>query len=123
MSMLMDEGTVDPSPDAAVTGIGFAAGLAVGTVVAGDADVTVIGEGIAAGLGLGELDAVTLAAVNGISMTANVGTIANITGHANVFPIGLNLTSELGTIKTIIWNQVDTGTAPVDPPGWVEVAA
>jgi len=29
----------------------------------------------------------------------------------------------LGTNKTLIWNQVDTGTAPVDPPGWVEVAA
>ena len=29
----------------------------------------------------------------------------------------------LGTNKTLIWNQVDTGTAPVDPPGWKEVAA
>ena len=27
------------------------------------------------------------------------------------------------TGATLVWNQVDTGTAPVDPPGWVEVAA
>ena len=121
-AMTAEEGTVDPSPDAEVTGIGFAAGLAVGTVVAGDADVTVIGEGIAAGLGLGELDAVTIAAVNGISLSANLGSVTTF-GNVNVFPTGFGLTSELGTIKTIIWNQVDTGTAPVDPPGWVEVAA
>jgi hypothetical protein len=122
-AMTAEEGTVDPAPDAEVTGIGFEADLAVGTVVIGSANVVAVGEGIAAGLGLGELDAVTLAAVNGISMTANVGTIANITGHANVFPTGFGLTMALGTTKTLVWNQVDTGTAPVDPPGWVEVAA
>jgi hypothetical protein len=22
----------------------------------------------------------------------------------------------------LIWNEVDTGTAPVDPPGWQEVS-
>jgi len=123
LAMNSEEGTVDPSPDAAVTGIGFEADLAVGTVIIGEANVTVVGEGFAAGLGVGELDAVTLADVTGISITANLGTIANITGHANVFPTGIGLTTALGTNKTLIWNQVDTGTAPVDPPGWVEVAA
>ena len=121
--MTAEEGSVDPSPDAEVTGIGFASALAVGTVVIGEADVTVVGEGIAAGLGIGTLDAVTPLDLTGISMTANLGSIANITGHANVFPTGLSLTMALGTTKTLVWNQVDTGTAPVDPPGWVEVAA
>jgi hypothetical protein len=116
-----EEGTVDPAPDAEVTGIGFEADLAVGTVIIGEANVVAVGEGIAAGLGLGTLDA--LADVTGISMSAELGSIANITGHANVFPIGFGLTTALGTNKTLIWNQVDTGTAPVDPPGWQEVAA
>jgi len=123
MSMSMDEGTVDPSPDASIVGIGFSASLAIGTVVIGNANVTVIGEGFGASLGIGELDAVTFAAVDGISISANLGTIAKVTGNAKVFPIGLNLTTSLGTNKTLIWNQVDTGTAPVDPPGWVEIAA
>ena len=123
LAMTSDEGTVDPSPDAEVTGIGFNASLAVGTVVAGNADVTVIGEGIAAGLGLGTIDLNTPVDLTGIVMSANLGSIANVIGHANVFPTGLSLTMALGTTKTLVWNQVDTGTAPVDPPGWVEVAA
>jgi hypothetical protein len=116
------EGIVDPAPDAEVTGIGFNASLAVGTVVIGEANVTVVGEGFAAGLGVGNLDAVTFAAVNGISLSANLGSVTTV-ANANIFPTGIELTMSLGTTKTIIWNQVDTGTAPVDPPGWVEVAA
>ena len=122
LAMNSDEGTVDPSPDAEVTGIGFSASLAVGTVVIGEANVTVVGEGFGAALGVGTLDAVTLADVTGIAMSANIGTLS-AKGFANVSLTGLGLTSELGTIKSVIWNQVDTGTAPVDPPGWVEVAA
>jgi len=123
MSMSMDEGTVDPSPDAAVTGIGFEADLAVGTVIIGEANVVAVGEGIAAGLGLGTLDAVTLVDITGISMSTNLGSIAEVTGTAIVNLTGFGLTTALGTNTTLIWNQVDTGTAPVDPPGWVEVAA
>jgi hypothetical protein len=121
-AMTAEEGTVDPSPDAEVTGIGFSASLAVGTVVIGEANVTVVGEGFAAGLGVGNLDAVTFAAVNGISLSANLGSVTTV-ANANIFPTGIELTMSVGTTKTIIWNQVDTGTAPVDPPGWVEVAA
>ena len=117
-----EEGTVDPSPDAEVVGIGFNASLAVGTVVAGDADVTVIGEGIAAGLGLGTIDLNTPVDLTGISMSAELGSIT-AKGFANVTLTGFGLTTALGTNKTLIWNQVDTGTAPVDPPGWQEVAA
>jgi hypothetical protein len=121
-AMTAEEGTVDPSPDAEVTGIGFSASLAVGTVVIGEANVTVVGEGFGAALGVGNLDAVTFAAVNGISLSANLGSVTTV-ANANIFPTGIELTMSVGTTKTIIWNQVDTGTAPVDPPGWVEVAA
>jgi hypothetical protein len=82
---------VDPAPDAEVTGIGFSASLAVGTVVIGEANVTVVGEGFAAGLGVGNLDAVTLADVSGIAMSANIGTLS-AKGFANVFPTGIGLT-------------------------------
>lgn len=116
------EGIVDPAPDAEVTGIGFEADLAVGTVIIGEANVVAVGEGIAAGLGLGTLDAVTLVDVTGISMSADLGSIT-AKGFANVTLTGFGLTTALGTNKTLIWNQVDTGTAPVDPPGWQEVAA
>ena len=121
-AMTAEEGTVDPAPDAEVTGIGFEADLAVGTVIIGEANVVAVGEGIAAGLGLGTLDAVTLVDITGISMSANLGSVTT-TGFANVTLTGFGLTTALGTNKTLIWNQVDTGTAPVDPPGWQEVAA
>ena len=116
LAMTSDEGTVDPSPDATVTGIGFNASLAVGTVIIGEANVTVIGEGIAVGLGLGTLDAVTLADVTGIAMSANIGSIT-AKGFANVTLTGFGLTMAEGTNRTLIWNQVNTGTAPT----WTEV--
>jgi hypothetical protein len=116
LAMNSNEGTVDPSPDAEVTGIGFSASLAVGTVVIGEANVTVVGEGFAAGLGVGNLDAVTLADVSGIAMSANIGTLS-AKGFANVFPTGIGLTMSVGTNRTLIWNQVNTGTAPT----WTEV--
>ena len=121
-AMTAEEGTVDPAPDAEVTGIGFEADLAVGTVIIGEANVVAVGEGIAAGLGLGTLDAVTLVDVTGISMSTDLGSVTT-KGFANVTLTGFGLTTALGTNKTLIWNQVDTGTAPVDPPGWQEVAA
>jgi hypothetical protein len=110
------EGIVDPAPDAEVTGIGFDADLAVGTVVAGNADVTVVGEGFAAGLGVGTLDAVTLADVTGIAMSANLGSVT-IIAEGKVTLTGLGLTMAEGTNRTLIWNQVNTGTAPT----WTEV--
>ena len=116
LAMNSNEGTVDPSPDAEVTGIGFSASLAVGTVVIGEANVTVVGEGFGAALGVGNLDAVTLADVTGIAMSANIGTLS-AKGFANVFPTGIGLTMAVGTNRTLVWNQVNTGTAPT----WTEV--
>jgi len=115
-AMTAAEGIVDPAPDAEVTGIGFDASLAVGTVVIGEANVTVVGEGFAAGLGVGTLDAVTLVDLTGISMSANIGTIT-AKGFANVSLTGFGLTMAEGTNRTLIWNQVNTGTAPT----WTEV--
>src|SRR5210317_1305949 len=115
-AMTAEEGTVDPAPDAEVTGIGFDADLAVGTVVAGNADVTVIGEGIAAGLGLGTIDLNTPVDLTGIAMSANLGSVT-IIAEGKVNLTGLGLTMAEGTNRTLIWNQVNTGTAPT----WTEV--
>ena len=115
-AMTAAEGTVDPSPDATVTGIGFSGSLAIGTVVIGEANVTVTGTGFSAGLGLGTLDAVTLVDLTGIAMSANLGSVTVI-GEATTATTGIGLTMALGTNRTLIWNQVNTGTAPT----WTEV--
>jgi hypothetical protein len=114
--MTAAEGTVDPSPDATVTGIGFSGSLAVGTVIIGEANVTVTGTGFGAGLGLGTLNAESFIDVTGIAMSASVGSIT-AKGFANVTLTGFALTSSLNNGNTLIWNQVNTGTAPT----WTEV--
>ena len=121
IAMTAAEGDVDPSPDATVTGIGFGMAVATGTVVTGEANVTVVGEGFSAALGTGTLDAVTFADATAIAMTANLGSIANVTGNANVTPTGIQLTMALNSANALIWNEVNTGSAPIDPPGWQEV--
>jgi hypothetical protein len=46
-----------------------------------------------------------------------------VIAECNVPTSGNALTSSLGTATNVlIWNEVDTGTAPVDPPGWQEVS-
>ena len=116
LAMTATEGIADPSPDATVTGIGFDASLSVGTVVVGEANVTVVGQGIAMGLGLGTLDANTLVDVTGISMTATLDGVT-VKGFANVSVTGFALTSTLNNANTLVWNQVNTGSAPT----WTEV--
>jgi len=120
ISMTAEEGTVDPSPDATVTGIGFGMAVATGTVISGSADVTVVGEGFSATLGTGTLDAVTFADVTSISMSANLGSVTTV-ANANVFPTGIQLTMVVNSANALIWNEVNTGSAPLDPPGWQEV--
>ena len=110
------EGTVDPSPDATVTGIGMTASLAVGTVIAGEANVTVLGQGISMGLGVGTLDAVSLIDVTGISMSANINGVTT-TGSAAVPLTGIELTSTLNNANTLIWNEINTGSTAI----WTEV--
>ena len=119
-AMTAEEGTVDPSPDATVTGIGFGMAVATGTVITGEANVTVVGEGFSATLGTGTLDAVTFADVTSISMSANLGSVTTV-ANANVTPTGIQLTMALNSANALIWNEVNTGSAPIDPPGWQEV--
>ena len=114
-------GVVDPAPDAAVTG-NFMIG-SLGTVI-GSISVS--------------------PAVTGIGMTANLGTALGIPGQTIIptgFPLlsrvasvsaftdvtatfnGFGLTMNINSANALIWNQINTGSAPIDPPGWREVVA
>jgi len=114
-------GNVDPAPDASVTG-----NLAVANL------------GTAAGI-IGYIDIPT-----GIAMTAGLGTAVGVPGqeidvtgfplnnqlagvsvaiHIDIQLTGLSLTMNQGSGNALIWNEINTGSAPLTPPGWREVAA
>jgi hypothetical protein len=145
LTMGMQEGEVDPAPDANLTGIAMAAVLD-DVITQGDAntgtitpikwgeqtwgqstwgngdyfDATGYAQAATINLGTAVLDANTIAEVSGQEMTMQEGD-ETTSGNAVVLVSGNALTMATGSLKTLIWNQVNTGTAPVVPPGWQEV--
>jgi hypothetical protein len=110
------EGEVDPSPDATVTGIGMTVALAVGTVIAGDANTLVTGEqlNIAQGTAIG--DANTIASVTGIGLNIAVETV--FAGGTSIIEVtGNGLTIALNSINNQIWTEINTGTDAT----WIEI--
>ncbi len=114
-------GVVDPAPDAGVTG-NFMIGATGQLGMQGDVpqDVT----GIAMSAGLGSVVAVpgqevSLTGLPGLARVASVTPII----HVDVLVTGNALTIAQGSGSALIWNEVNTGTAPLTPPGWQEVAA
>ena len=150
MSMLENFSGVDPGPDAQVTGNVMAAALAAGDTfdITGDANIAPLaamgwsdgtwgesrwGNGLyrpdtddifplTAALGTATLDAVTNPTITGLGVQqVRVGNVT-VVGEGNVIPTGNNLTIGQGTgTNVLIWNAVDTGSAPTTPPGWQEV--
>ena len=150
MSMLENFSGADPAPDAVATGNAMAAALAAGNTfdIQGDANIAPLaamgwsdgtwgesrwGNGlyrpdtddifpITAALGTAVLDAVTTPTITGLGVQqVRVGNVT-VTGEGNVIPTGNNLTIGQGTgTNVLIWNAVDTGSAPTTPPGWQEV--
>jgi len=144
--MGMQEGDVDPAPDANITGIEMTATLD-DVVTQGDAntgtitdiewgeqtwgqstwgngqyfDATGYAQAATINLGTAVLDANTIAEVSGQEMTIQENDVDEVTGNANVLVSGNALTMAQGSLRTLIWNEVNTGTAPVVPPGWQEV--
>ena len=141
LAMSMQEGNVDPAPDAMVTG--NAAAMFVGDeTVTGDANTGTItpikwgeqtwgqstwGNGTylsgasysqAATISLGTAvgDANTIASITGQLMTMQEGD-EETTGNARVNVTGINLTFSVGTVYNLIWNEVNTGTTSI----WTEV--
>ena len=62
------------------------------------------------------------ASPTGIAMTGALGTSAGVPGQT-IVPTGIAMTMAQGNGNALIWNEVNTGTAPITPPGWQEVAA
>tara|TARA_R100001244_G_scaffold57501_1_gene48726 strand:- start:555 stop:1526 length:972 start_codon:yes stop_codon:yes gene_type:complete len=114
-------GAVDPAPDAMITGEFMIAAL--GTLGhTGDANVSLTGFAMTAALASVTADAITLPTITGFAMTMALGD-ETIKIHTDVALTGIALTCSLGAGSALIWNEVNTGSAPLDPPGWVEVAA
>lgn len=110
------EGTVDPSPDAIVTGIGMTCDLAVGTVIIGTGNVEVTGEQVTIGLGNAVGDANTIANITGIALTLSLDTVfagaavdVEITGNA--------LTITQNSVNVQSWTKINTGTVVT----WTEI--
>ena len=114
-------GQVDPAPDAAVTG-NFMIG-ALGTLgMQGDVAPTITGFGLSAALGNETVDLNTPVDVTGNPLLARVASVSAFTDVNATFN-GFGLTTTVGSGNALIWNEVNTGSAPIDPPGWREVVA
>ena len=114
-------GQVDPAPDAAVTG-NFMIG-ALGTLgFQGDVAPTVTGFGLSAALGNETIDLNQQVNVTGNPLLARVASVSGFTDVTATFN-GFGLTTTVGSGNALIWNEVNTGSAPIDPPGWREVVA
>ncbi len=80
------------------------------------------GQTMALTLGNEVVDLNTPVDVTGFALTAALNSVADVITETRVFPPGNLLTMGLGTgTNTLIWNAVDTGSAPTTPPGWKEV--
>lgn len=116
IAMTINQGEVDPSPDAIVTGIGMTCDLAVGTVVIGTADISVTGIDLTVGLGTASGEAITLADVTGIALTSVLGTaegapITDVSVTGNILTIAQN------SISVQSWTKINTGTVVT----WTEI--
>jgi len=114
-------GVVDPAPDAAVTG-NFMIG-ALGTLgFQGDVLPVPTGLPLTAGLGSVTVDLNQQVNVTGNPLLARVASVSAFTDVNATFN-GFGLTTTVGSGNALIWNEVNTGSAPIDPPGWREVVA
>ncbi len=114
-------GVVDPAPDAAVTG-NFMIG-ALGTLgMQGDVAPSVTGIAMSAALGNETIDLNQQVNVTGNPLLARVASVSAFTDVNATFN-GFGLTTTVGSGNALIWNDVNTGSAPIDPPGWREVVA
>ena len=114
-------GLVDPAPDAMIIGEAMIGSL--GTLgMKGDVSPSVTGIAMTAALGNETIDLNTPVDVTGIGMISRVASVTAFTDVNATFN-GFGLTTTVGNGSALIWNEVNTGSAPIDPPGWREVVA
>ena len=108
-------GNVDPAPDASITG-NFMIG-ALGTLEGqAGAGASPTGEAMTAELGTAVGVPGQEVAVTGIPMNNQLASVTAIV-HVDVLVTGNALTMAQGSGSALIWNEVNTGTAPT----WTEV--
>ena len=114
-------GNVDPAPDAMIIGEPMIASLGTALGLAG-AGASPTGIAMTAGLGTAvgvpgqEVD------VTGLPLNNQLAGVS-VKIHIDIQLTGLSLTMNQGSGSALIWNEVNTGSAPITPPGWQEVAA
>ena len=106
--------------DVAVTGQAMTMQENAPTVTA-DANVTATALPMTAALGTAVLDANTLVDLTGFGLTMQEGTATAPDSLAVLTGISMTM-AEGSVVGPVIWNPVPTGSAPIDPPGWKEVA-
>ena len=115
LAMSMQEGNLDPAPDAMVTGNAAAMFLGEETIT-GDANLSLSGISLTFTLGTAVGDANTIASPSGILLSMQEGD-EGTTANARVNLTGNALTMATGTVYNLIWNEVNTGTTSI----WTEV--
>ena len=114
-------GQVDPAPDAMIQG-NFMIG-ALGTLgMQGDVLPVPTGIAMSANLGSVTVDLNQQVNVTGNPLLARVASVSAFTDATATFN-GFGLTTTVGSGNALIWNEINTGSAPIDPPGWREVVA
>ena len=110
MSMTANEGTVDPAPDAFITGV--AATTSVSDVVT-SSDGKALPSGVLSTISIGNEDAVpnTKASPSGVQITSVMG-VPTAGLSVLVSPTGVTSTFSTGIIGLNAWAIVDPGTAP-----------
>tara|TARA_R100000544_G_scaffold35818_1_gene23458 strand:+ start:977 stop:1966 length:990 start_codon:yes stop_codon:yes gene_type:complete len=106
--------------DVSVTGQAMAMQENSATVT-GDANVTETGIAMTTALGTAVLDANTLVDVTGQAITMQEGTATAPDSLAILTGIPMTM-AEGNDFEFTLWSEVNTGDAPIDPPGWKEVA-
>ena len=109
IGLTAEEGTVDPSPDATVVGIGLTASVALGSVVEADANVTTTGNALEIAQGQAELDANTIASITGQQLNISLNN-ATAGASAEVPLTGIGLTVSVNSINVQSWQIVNTGS-------------
>ncbi len=121
IEMTMAQGSVAITGNADLTLSGFDLTMQENTAtVTGDANISITGQAMTATLGTAVLDANSLIDLTGFDLTMQEGTVTAPDSLAVL--TGIEMTMAEGSLQNIIWNPVDTGNAPIDPPGWKEVA-
>ncbi len=119
MSASLGSVTATPNSKIVPTGIAMTMNEGTATTTAG-ANAPVTGIAMSASLGSVGIALNTPVDVTGNQLTMQEGTATAPDSLAIL--TGIAMTMATGNVKQVIWTPVPTGSAPITPPGWKEVA-